>query len=108
MNRTFLVATAFAVAAALQSAPAQALNTRSFISANGLDTNACTRTAPCRTLQKAHDETNSGGEISLLDPGGYGTVTITKAISIVNDGVGSTGILVPSAGTGITINAGSD
>jgi hypothetical protein len=106
MNRMFLVATAFAVAAALQSAPAQALNTRSFISANGSDTNACTRTAPCRTLQKAHDSTSARGEINVLDPAGYGTVIITKAISIVNDGVGSAGVLVPSGGTGITINGG--
>src|SRR5262245_16176899 len=43
-----------AAALGLGAMPAQALNTRSFISANGLDTNACTRTAPCRTLQKAH------------------------------------------------------
>ena len=74
------------IAVGLISAPAQALNIRSFISANGSDANACTRTAPCRTLQKAHDETNSGGEINLLDPADYGTVIISKAISIVNDG----------------------
>src|SRR5262245_48706458 len=89
------------------STTAQALNTRSFISANGLDTNSCARTAPCRTLQKAHDKTSAGGEINMLDPAGYGTVTITKAISIVNDGVGSAGVLVPSGGTGITISAGT-
>jgi Right handed beta helix region len=89
------------------STSAQALNTRSFISANGLDTNACTRTAPCRTLQVAHNNTAAGGEINMLDPAGYGTVTITKSISIVNDGVGSAGILVPSGQTGITINAGA-
>jgi hypothetical protein len=86
---------------------AQALNTRSFISANGNDANPCTRPLPCRTLQRAHDETNPGGEINMLDPAGYGTLIITKAISIVNDGVGSAGILVPSGGTGITINAGA-
>src|SRR5882724_7095100 len=97
-----------ALACLLHIPPAQALNTRSFISANGLDTNPCTRTQPCRTLQKAHDSTSAGGEINMLDPAGYGIVTITKAISIVNDGVGSAGILVPSAGTGITINAGTN
>ena len=95
------------LALGLSTAPAHALNTRSFISANGLDTNACTRTAPCRTLQKAHDETNAGGEINMLDPAGYGTVTITKSISIVNDGVGSAGVLVPPGGIGITVNAGA-
>src|SRR5260370_803082 len=95
------------LALGLGAAPAQALNTRSFISANGVDTNPCTRPAPCRTLQTAHDGTSAGGEINMLDPAGYGTVIISKAISIVNDGVGSAGILVPNGGTGITIDAGA-
>ena len=99
------VATLLALGLAVAPAPAQ--NARSFVSANGLDANACTRPAPCRTLQGAHDKTNSGGEINMLDPAGYGPVTITKSISIVNDGVGSAGILVPPGGTGITINAGA-
>jgi hypothetical protein len=96
--------TAFLFALALPIAPASAQTTRTFISANGNDANTCARSAPCRTLQVAHDKTNSGGEINMLDPAGYGPVTITKPISIVNDGVGSAGILVPSGGVGITIN----
>jgi len=88
---TLLLPLASLLALGLAAAPAQALNTRSFISANGVDTNPCTRTAPCRTLQKAHDSTSPGGEINMLDPAGYGIVTITKAISIVDDGVGSAG-----------------
>jgi hypothetical protein len=95
------------LALALHSAPAQALNARSFISALGNDANPCTRPLPCRTLQGAHDKTAAGGEINMLDPAGYGVVTINKSISIINDGVGSAGVLVPSAGTGITINAGA-
>jgi hypothetical protein len=108
---SFMTKAAFSLVACsfvfLFGTPAQALNTRSFISAKGLDANACTRTAPCRTLQKAHDSTSGGGEISILDPAGYGTVIITKAISILNDGVGSAGILVPAGGVGIAINAGA-
>jgi hypothetical protein len=42
----------------------------------------------------------------VLDPAGYGAVTITKAISIVNDGVGVAAIGAGS-GNGITINAGA-
>jgi hypothetical protein len=42
----------------------------------------------------------------VLDPAGYGTVNITKAISIVNDGVGTAGIRA-SSGNGVTINAGA-
>jgi len=47
-----------------------------------------------------------GGEIDILDPAGYGQVTITKSISIVNDGVGTAGVQA-SSGNGVTINAGS-
>jgi hypothetical protein len=42
----------------------------------------------------------------VLDPAGYGTVTITKAVSIANDGVGVAAIGA-SSGTAITINAGA-
>jgi hypothetical protein len=38
-------------------------------------------------LQKAHDRTNPGGEVNMLDAAGYGSVVISKSISIVNDGV---------------------
>src|SRR5262249_50807496 len=62
---------------------------------------------PCRTFQGAHDKTLANGEITVLDPGGYGAVTITKSISIVNDGVGEAGMLVSGGGTGITVNAGA-
>jgi hypothetical protein len=102
-----LTVVATLLALGLHAAPAQALNTRSFISALGSDANPCTRPLPCRTLQTAHNNTNAGGEINMLDPAGYGIVAITKAISIVNDGVGSAGVLVPSLSTGITINAGA-
>ncbi|MEA2903680.1 MAG: hypothetical protein QOI12_1067 [Alphaproteobacteria bacterium] len=89
----------------MHGAPAQAQLARTFISATGSDGNPCSRVQPCRTLQGAHDKTNAGGEINMLDPAGYGIVTITKAISIVNDGVGSAGVLVGASQTGITIAA---
>src|SRR5262249_2282788 len=60
----------------------------------------------CRTFQVAHDNTLPLGEITVLDPGSYGSVTITKNISIINDGVGEAGVLVSGSGKGITINAG--
>ena len=56
-------------------------------------------------VRRAIANTAAGGEISVLDPGGFGVVTISKAISIVNDQVGEAGIL--AAGTdGVVINAG--
>src|SRR5262249_44445585 len=71
------------------------------------DANApnCVRLAPCKTFQTAHDNTLANGEITVLDPGSYGSLTITKNISVINDGVGEAGILVSGGGTGITINA---
>src|SRR5262249_9155782 len=64
--------------------PAEAQLARTFISSLGNDANDCQRLTPCRTFQGAHDKTLANGEITLLDPGGYGAVTITKAISIIN------------------------
>jgi len=93
----------------LAVAPVHAQQSRSFVSGFGNDANApnCTRTAPCRTFQAAHNGTLANGEITVLDPGSYGSVTINQSISIVNDGVGEAGLLVSGGATGITINAGT-
>ncbi len=84
---------------------AQAQYIRTCVSANGDDANTCHCTQPCRTLTRAHFQTLSDGEITVLDPGSYGPVLIKKSISIVNDGVGEASIAVTDASTGITINA---
>jgi hypothetical protein len=94
------------LACALSAAPAQAASNRTFVSGKGTDTGTCTLAAPCKTFAFALNQTNAGGEIDVLDPAGYGAVTITKAISIVNDGVGVAAIGV-SSGNGITISAGA-
>jgi hypothetical protein len=91
------------VALWLGSVPTQA-QTRVFVAAQGSDSNPCTFAAPCRTFQHAHDVVAANGEIDVLDPAGYGALTITKAISI--QGHGFSGISAPS-GNGITINAGA-
>jgi hypothetical protein len=97
----FALLAAVVFTCALHAAPAQAQ--RVFVSATGSDGNPCTFASPCRSFQHAHDLAPAHGEIDVLDPGGYGAVTITKAISI--QGHGFSGITVASAGTGITINA---
>ena len=96
-----LIVTVFACS--MHAVPAQAQ--RVFVSATGSDGNPCTFASPCRSFQHAHDVASSGGEIDVLDPAGYGPLTITKAISI--QGHDFSGISVPSGGTGITINAGA-
>lgn len=83
---------------------AHAQATRTWVSGVGDDANPCSRTAPCKTFAGAISKTAANGEISVLDPGGFGAVTITKAITINGDGT-LAGIL--SAGTsGIIVNAG--
>jgi hypothetical protein len=94
-----------AVLALSLSLPAQAQLARTFVSSLGSDGNTCGRLDPCRTFQVAHDNTLANGEITVLDPGGYGAVTITKSISIINDGVGEAGVLVSGGLTGIRVNA---
>src|SRR5256885_1578486 len=96
--------TATSLALGLAAAPAQATTFRTFVSAHGSDANACTLTAPCKTFAAAHAQTSPGGIIDVLDPAGYGAVTITKSITIIGRDWAS--ILVTS-GNGITINAGA-
>jgi hypothetical protein len=69
----------------LFAAPAHAQATRTWVSGVGDDANPCSRTAPCKTFPGAISKTAVNGEINCLDPGGFGTLTITKSISIVCD-----------------------
>ncbi len=83
--------------------PASAQATRTWVSGVGDDVNPCSRTAPCKTFAGAISKTAAGGEINCLDPGGFGAVTITKAMTIscpYTEGGALAG------GNGITINAG--
>ena len=77
---------------------ANAQATRTWVSGVGDDVNPCSRTAPCKTYAGAISKTAAGGEISVLDPGGYGTLTATKSITVD----GGTG-----AGWGSTLASGT-
>src|SRR5664279_1389369 len=89
------------------SAPAHAQATRTWVSGVGDDVNPCSRTAPCKTFAGAISKTASPGEIDCLDPGGFGTLTITKAITIdCGGGVGGQlGSILASGTNGITISS---
>ncbi|MCA1614280.1 MAG: hypothetical protein LC800_09120 [Acidobacteria bacterium] len=76
---------------------AQAQATRTWVSGVGDDVNPCSRTAPCKTWAGAISKTAAGGEIDALDPGGFGTLTITKSITV--DGTNGQGF-------GSTLNSG--
>ena len=101
MKRYMWKLVAVASVAMLHMAPAQA-QTRSWVSGIGDDANPCSRTAPCKTFASAISKTSAGGEINVLDPGGFGGVTITKSISIIADHV-EAGVLV-SGTNAIVVN----
>jgi hypothetical protein len=104
MRKLAMLSTAACLVMAAGSASAQA--TRTWVSGVGDDVNPCSRTAPCKTFAGAISKTAAGGEISVLDPGGFGTVTITKSMSIDGTYVGQGSILGAQA-TGIIVNAGA-
>src|SRR6476646_9109953 len=89
---------------------AQAQATRTWVSGVGDDANPCSRTAPCKTFAGAISKTAPGGEINVIDSGGYGAVTITKALTIAGDGAmasvlvsGTNGIIVAAGASDIVI-----
>ena len=79
---------------------------RTFVSAKGSDSNACSLPLPCRTFAVALTQTNAGGEIIVLDSGGYGGTTINKAVSIVVPQGVYAGVSVFAATDGFVISAG--
>src|SRR5438270_167366 len=84
------------------AAMAQAQASRTWVSGVGDDANPCSRTAPCKTFAGAISKTAAGGEINCLDPGGFGTVTITKSITI--DCGGTFGSILASGVNGVNVN----
>jgi hypothetical protein len=107
---------------------------RVFVSTHGSDSNQCTVTQPCRTFQQAYLTVLANGEIDVLDPGGYGPLTMNFGgvsiqahgfagisqpcnscaaitINLINgDPVSLNGLLLDGAGTGyagILINSGT-
>jgi len=101
---TFIVGLIAAGFLALGTGAASAQATRTWVSGVGDDANPCSRTAPCKTWAGAISKTAASGEIDALDPGGFGAVTITKAITL-DGGAGLASILV-SGTNGINVSAG--
>jgi hypothetical protein len=77
---------------------------RTWVSGVGDDANPCSRTAPCKTFAGAISKTAAGGEINALDPAGYGSVTITKSITI--NGAGTMASVLVAGTNGIVVAAG--
>jgi hypothetical protein len=82
---------------------AEAQATRTWVSGVGNDADPCSRTAPCKTFAGAQIKTAAGGFINVLDPGGFGAVTINKSLTIDGDWAHS-GVLA-SLTQGIIVSA---
>ncbi len=106
----YFVAVSFAICFCAMTQQAQAQATRTWVSGTGDDANPCSRTAPCKTFAGAVSKTADCGEIDALDPGGFGTITLTKGIKI-DGGGGEAGqvasILAGTGSPGVTINNSS-
>lgn len=53
-----------------------------FVSVTGLDTNGCSRTAPCRQIQRAVNHTLTGGTVTVLDSGEFQNFSVNKSIRV--------------------------
>jgi hypothetical protein len=94
------------IAALFAASPAFAQAPRTWVSGVGDDANPCSHTAPCKTWAGAIAKTTAGGEIDALDPGGFGAVTITKALTL-DGGGGQVASVLVSGTNGIVVGAGT-
>jgi len=83
---------------------AHAQATRTWVSGVGDDVNPCSRTAPCKTFSGAISKTAPNGEIDVLDPGGFGTITITKSITIDGTTGAGFGSILAAGTNGVNVN----
>jgi hypothetical protein len=85
---------------------AMAVNNRSAVSINGLDTNPCTVASPCRSFGAAITATADGGEVVALDTAGYGPFTINQNVTVA----GTPGIhaaITATSGDAISVVGGA-
>ncbi|WP_031499749.1 NosD domain-containing protein [Bryobacter aggregatus] len=59
-----------------------AQNTTTWVSATGNDSNNCTQSSPCLTMQAAYNKTNESGSIHALSAGNFGSLSIAKSIRL--------------------------
>ena len=85
---------------------AMAAAQRTFVASNGSDANPCSLANPCRSFNTAIGQTLVDGEVIVLDSAGYGTATISQAVSINAPPGIYAGVSVFS-GVGITVSAGA-
>jgi hypothetical protein len=93
------------LACLLPASPALAQRDRVFVASYGSDSNPCTFGSPCKTFQQAVDVVAQGGEVTAIDSAGFGTITISHAVTITSPNGVEAGIAAPTNGNAITITA---
>ena len=106
MKRLFFMVLGLGLFFCAMTSAAQAQATRTWVSGLGDDANPCSRTAPCKTFPGAYSRTAVGGEIDVIDPGGFGTISIGHSITIDGGGGLMASILATSGINAVNINAG--
>jgi len=94
------------IASAIASGHAEAVQRAHVSALVGLDSNTsfnCDVAHPCRFFQAATTVVDPSGEVVVLDSGGYGSVTLTKSISLTAPAGVYAGISVFPGVDGVTI-----
>ncbi|WP_126537323.1 hypothetical protein [Oharaeibacter diazotrophicus] len=88
--RSLVALSVLGVALSTSAVPAAADGLeRVVVAATGHDSASCgLPTTPCRQFQKALERVLPGGIVVTAGPGSYGTMKITKSVSVLNDGAG--------------------
>jgi hypothetical protein len=74
---------------------------QTWVSNTGSDSNPCTMASPCKTFAHAVSVTPAWGQLSVLNAGDYGPVTITQSIRIEGNGLASISV---TSGNAILVN----
>lgn len=78
---------------------------RTWVSADGLDSNPCTREFPCRNFTRGIEMVAPGGEVVAMDSGGFGPAAVTKSATLLAP-PGVHAAIAPTSGNAIGIHAG--
>jgi hypothetical protein len=105
-TRTLFVGLAVALASWLSGGSAYAQTAHNWVSQSTGSGAACTRTAPCADFITAQAATLAGGVISVLDPGEYFSINISKSLTIPAEGVDGGATTAVSGGFWIVVQAG--
>jgi hypothetical protein len=95
-----------ALASLLTAGSAYAQNVHSWVLSTGIGSAPCTRVSPCADFATAQTATVAGGVVSVLDPGDYGILTVTKSLTIRAEGVDGGAAFISGSGFLIIVQAG--